>query len=135
MIVTRSGKGKGEADECQPSRPSRNRSKGRRVNGRVSEIEKRGQGCERKQAREPRPEQVVCFEFEFILELPETSTTSGLLGEDGKGWRPEKSGVNGERGEGKGIAAWLPGWLGTLELVPASLFPVGIEGTKPEGEV
>jgi hypothetical protein len=95
MIVKRSGKGKGEADECQPSRPSRNQSKGRRVNDTVSEIEKRGKDVRESRQRKPRPEQAVCFEFGFILELPETSTTSGLLGEDGKGWRPEKSGLNG----------------------------------------
>ncbi|KAG2010995.1 hypothetical protein GB937_007310 [Aspergillus fischeri] len=74
---------------------------------RVSKIEKRGGRCERKQAREPRPEQAVCFEFGFILELPETNTTSELLGEDGKGWRPEKSGLNG--GERREL---LPGCLG-----------------------
>jgi hypothetical protein len=112
-IVKRSGKGKGEADECLPSWPSRNRSKDDESTTQ-SQIEKRGgKDGKRKQAREPRPEQAVCFEFGFILELPETNTTSELLGEDGMVWRPEKSGLDGERGEGGNccLAAWVIGHL------------------------
>jgi hypothetical protein len=86
---------------------------GRRVNDTVSNREEGGKDGKRKQAREPRPEQAVCFEFGFILELPETNTTSELLGEDGMVWRPEKSGLDGERGEGGNccLAAWVIGHL------------------------